>query len=38
MSTLRTALASTLLLVLGGAVLTVATDGFHAFTTKPRVA
>jgi protein SCO1 len=34
MSILRTALASCLLLVLGGAVLTVATDGFHAFTTE----
>ena len=34
MSILRTALASCLLLVLGGAVLTAATDGFHAFTTE----
>jgi protein SCO1 len=34
MSILRTALASCLLLVLGGAVLTAATDDFHAFTTE----
>jgi protein SCO1/2 len=34
MSILRTALASCLLLVLGGAVLTAATDNFHAFTTE----
>lgn len=31
---LRTALASGLLLLLGGAVLTVATDGFHAWTSE----
>ncbi|KZC34701.1 MULTISPECIES: SCO family protein [Rhodanobacter] len=34
MPMLRTLLASALLLVLGGAVLTVATDGFHAFTSE----
>lgn len=34
MPILRTLLASVLLLVLGGAVLTVATDGFHAFTSE----
>ncbi|MBQ4854049.1 SCO family protein [Rhodanobacter sp. B2A1Ga4] len=34
MPILRTLLASALLLVLGGAVLTVATDGFHAFTSE----
>jgi protein SCO1/2 len=34
MPMLRTLLASGLLLALGGAVLTVATDGFHAFTTE----
>lgn len=34
MPILRTLLASTLLLALGGAVLTVATDGFHAFTSE----
>jgi protein SCO1 len=34
MPILRTALASCLLLVFGGAVLTAATDGFHAFTTE----
>jgi protein SCO1/2 len=33
-SILRTLLASCLLLVSGGAVLAVATDGFHAFTTE----
>ena len=34
MPTLRTLLASCLLLALGGAVLTVATDGFQAFTSE----
>lgn len=34
MPILRTLLVSVLLLVLGGAVLTVATDGFHAFTSE----
>lgn len=34
MPILRTLLASVLLLALGGAVLTVATDGFHAFTSE----
>jgi protein SCO1/2 len=34
MPILRTLLASFLLLVLGGTVLTVATDGFHAFTSE----
>jgi protein SCO1/2 len=34
MAILRTLLASCLLLLLGGTALTVATDGFHAFTTE----
>lgn len=34
MPILRTLLASTLILAIGGAVLTAATDGFHAFTSE----